>query len=1011
MANYSSVAFDLFGLNQSQSHTNSTMLNSSASTVNSESNFQPFHSSTPTSANQQNKRFNRPLRLLNVNFQSITGKKAETRNLIDSTIPDIILGTESHLDPTILSSEILPEGYNVFRRDRNRDGGGVLIAVADHLQCQEVTELSVPDCEIIWVKIRMKGSRQLLVASYYRPHTKDKPSLDHKNNKPWVDYTTSRLIRRRDKLYKRWKKTGDILVRDQMKALKRLVQRRLRQAYWSYTGRLFADQSGCHETPGANMKRFWTYIKSQRTEAASVAPIKVNGRLVTEAKDRAEALNKQFHSAFSQKITYTEAEFWSRTNLNPQSDAPTCSSINIVEAGVRKLMQNLNPRKAPGPDGISPRLLKELANELAPALTLLFQSSLETGIVPQDWRTANVTPVYKKGERYRPENYRPISLTSIPCKIMEHIVTSTIMSFAEENNIICENQHGFRRRHSCESQLLGLVDDLSNDLEQGKQTDALIMDFSKAFDKVCHSLLIHKLKHYGIRGPLNTWIQNFLADRTQVVVVEGSTSNPVPVESGVPQGSVLGPSLFLLYINDLPTSLSSIARLFADDTLAHKTICSASDQELLQVDLDLLAKWEQTWLMEFHPGKCQSLHITRKRAPLITEYHLHGHTLSAVKEAKYLGVTITNNLTWSTHIGNIVNKASKTLGFLRRNLKACPKRIREIAYFTLVRPIVEFASPVWDPHIVKDINRLEQVQRRAARWVSQRFRRTSSVNNMLEELQWIPLRERRRLARLTTFYKYHTGALCINMQTRPTPNVQTRATRQSHSAAYRVPQSRTSYRQNSFFPRTIPDWNTLDADIALSPSLEEFRGKLQLDKQRKEESEQTTRNNIDAYYFARNASLSPVKPLVHLTGSTTLRYTRAEGTGITKVTDWETRQGLATLANGMMYNNGDLIIPQDGFYYVYSQVYYRFLMQDQSTDRPYQMIHYVLKQTSYPEPQEILKSVRTSCWSRKAEFGLHTSFQGGLFRLQRGDRIWVACSNLHLVSLDETASFFGAFLI
>ncbi|KAI8498978.1 WD repeat-containing protein 44 [Branchiostoma belcheri] len=180
----------------------------------------------------------------------------------------------------------------------------------------------------------------------------------------------------------------------------------------------------------------------------------------------------------------------------------------------------------------------------------------------------------------------------------------------------------------------------------------------------------------------------------------------------------------------------------------------------------------------------------------------------------------------STHIGNIVNKASKTLGFLRRNLKACPKRIREIAYFTLVRPIVEFASPVWDPHIVKDINRLEQVQRRAARWVSQRFRRTSSVNNMLEELQWIPLRERRRLARLTTFYKYHTGALCINMQTRPTPNVQTRATRQSHSAAYRVPQSRTSYRQNSFFPRTIPDWNTLDADIALSPSLEEFRGKL-----------------------------------------------------------------------------------------------------------------------------------------------------------------------------------------
>ncbi|KAI8494701.1 hypothetical protein Bbelb_273060 [Branchiostoma belcheri] len=262
--------------------------------------------------------------------------------------------------------------------------------------------------------------------------------------------------------------------------------------------------------------------------------------------------------------------------------------------------------------------------------------------------------------------------------------------------------------------------------------------------------------------------------------------------------------------------------------MAHKTICSTSDQELLQQDLDRLAKWEQTWLMEFHPEKCQSLHITRKRVPLTTEYHLHGHTLCSVKEAKYLGVTITNNLTWSTHIGNIANKASKTLGFLRRNLKVRSKKIRELAYCTLVRPIVEFTSPVWDPYTVKDITRLEQVQRRAARWVTQRYRRTSSVSNMLEELQWVSLQERRRIARLVTFYKYmyHTGALCINLSTRPTLSAQTRATRQSHPAAYKVPYSRTSYRQNSFFPRTISDWNDLGADIALSSSLEEFRCKI-----------------------------------------------------------------------------------------------------------------------------------------------------------------------------------------
>ncbi|KAI8477892.1 hypothetical protein Bbelb_443780, partial [Branchiostoma belcheri] len=433
---------------------------------------------------------------------------------------------------------------------------------------------------------------------------------------------------------------------------------------------------------------------------------------------------------------------WKKTGDTPVCDQMKAlkrlvHSVTISEPGVRKLLQNLNPRKAPGPDGLSPRLLRELAVELSPALTLLFQSSIET---------ATVTPVYKKGERYRPENYRPISLTSIPCKIMEHIVTSTIMTFTEENDIICPGQHGFRRRHSCETQLLGLAEDISNDLEQGKQTDALIMDFSKAFDKVCHSLLIHKLNYFGITGQLKTWIQNFLTDRTH------SGGGGLNLNQSCPCRV-----RFLLYINDLPQGLSAVAPLFADDTLAHKTICSTRDQEELQGDLEHLAKWEQTWLMEFHPKKCQSLHITRRRAPL--NYHLHGHTLCSVKES-------------NAHIGNIVNKASKTLGFLRRNLRASSKRVREIAYFTLVRPIVEYACPVWDPHpTAKDITRIEQVQRRAARWVTKCYRQTSSVSNMLEDLQWTSLQERRRLSRVT---------LVVDMETRPTPKTQTRITRHSH---------------------------------------------------------------------------------------------------------------------------------------------------------------------------------------------------------------------------------------
>ena len=200
---------------------------------------------------------------------------------------------------------------------------------------------------------------------------------------------------------------------------------------------------------------------------------------------------------------------------------------------------------------------------------------------------------------------------------MEHIVVSTIMNHGDRNNIFYPLQHGFRKSRSCETQLLEFIDDVTRIMEDGKQTDVIIMDFSKAFDKVSHSLLSHKLHHYGIQDKLNKWIENFLVGRTQAVMVEGVTSSYVSVESGVPQGSVLGPSLFLYYINDIPDGLKSTIRLFADDTIIYLAIKSNDDAKSLQEDLDKLAEWEKTWKMEFHPDKCNVLSFTRSRNPII----------------------------------------------------------------------------------------------------------------------------------------------------------------------------------------------------------------------------------------------------------------------------------------------------------------------------------------------------------------------------------------------------------
>ena len=237
---------------------------------------------------------------------------------------------------------------------------------------------------------------------------------------------------------------------------------------------------------------------------------------------------------------------------------------------------------------------------------------------------------------------------------MEHIIASNITAHFNKHNILYDLQHGFRQKRSCETQLLQLVEDLGRQLMKGNQTDLVLLDFSKAFDKVNHLKLLFKLPQHGVKGNTLNWIRAFLLGRTQAVVLEGERSAEVPVTSGVPQGSVLGPLLFLLYINDLPQNIRSQVRLFADDTAVYLTVTSLEDANILQSDLDTLEEWERTWDMEFNPGKCQVLHITRSRQPLQSQYTLHGQVLESVDSAKYLGVNISQDLSCYHHINEIL---------------------------------------------------------------------------------------------------------------------------------------------------------------------------------------------------------------------------------------------------------------------------------------------------------------------------------------------------------------------
>ena len=498
--------------------------------------------------------------------------------------------------------------------------------------------------------------------------------------------------------------------------------------------------------------------------------------------------------------------------------------INITKPGILKLLRGLNPAKAPGPDNISPRILKDLADELADPLTIIFQKSLQEKKVPEDWKQANVTPVFKKGQKYERGNYRPISLTCIASKLMEHIICSSVMRHAKIHDLLYKLQHGFREARSCETQLLEFVHDVTGNMQNKLQTDVCVLDFSKAFDKVGHLRLLHKLKWYGITGDTNEWIADFLQGRSQSVVVEGTRSTDLPVLSGVPQGSVLGPCLFLFYINDIAQNLHSKARLFADDTMIYLAVRNEGDARLLQEDLDTLARWESTWMMEFHPDKCEVISISRKRVPTTYQYTLHGQQLKHVDATKYLGVKITKDLRWDSHVDAVTAKATRSLNFIRRNIRIGNPTIKQHAYKTLVRPILEYSQTVWDPHTACAAKRIEAVQRRAARFTCNRYRRTSSVTQMMNTLEWQPLAERRRLARLVMFYKIHNNIVAISMP------LQVKGlaapTRTENSQAYCIPPSSADYHHLSFFPRTVRDWNLLPESTTQARTPDAFRSAL-----------------------------------------------------------------------------------------------------------------------------------------------------------------------------------------
>ena len=476
-----------------------------------------------------------------------------------------------------------------------------------------------------------------------------------------------------------------------------------------------AVQKSVADQAKTNPKLFWKYAQSKLKTRSGIPDLLIDKKkqqYTKNDKDKADTFSKQFSSVFT-----VEPDGDTMPDFDEQEYEQVLSSIEITTDMVEEKLKKLKVNKSPGPDRVHPRVLQEVASSITGMVTIIFSTSLKTKTLPSEWKHANVSAIYKKGNKSTALNYRPVSLTSILCKVLESIIRDHIVIHMRTNNLFSDKQFGFIGGRSTTLQLLHVLDLWCEILDQGGQLDIIYCDFMKAFDKVPHKRLIYKVSKYGIKGEVLGWIESFLANRTQCVVIGNEKSENSPVTSGIPQGSVLGPLLFVIYINDLPKHVSqnTLIFLFADDTKAFRQIKTPTDNDILQRDIDKLTQWSNTWLLKFHPDKCVSMSLGKSKNDY--RYNMEGHPLKSSTCEKDLGVHIDDKLKFEHHIYEKIKKANRVLAVIRKTFTQLDVSIYRQVFKALVRPHLEYAQAVWSPHSKKLIKDIEDVQRRSSKMV------------------------------------------------------------------------------------------------------------------------------------------------------------------------------------------------------------------------------------------------------------------------------------------------------
>ena len=627
-----------------------------------------------------------------------------------------------------------------------------------------------------------------------------------KVNPSWFNREIAAAISERKGLYRAAKADpsprADLLLARQRRLVKSLVRR-------AKAGEEQRVALACKDNP----KEFYSYVNRHKVRKP-LGPLQDDtGELVTDKAGIARIFNRYFSSVFTDEDLDLPAPV-----ISYDGDEPL-ETVTVTENEVLDILVHLDPNKSPGPDGFLPKVMRSVAVALAPLLCKVFSASLARGEVPLDWKSADVCPIHKKGPEDQASNFRPVSLTSVPGKVLETLIKARMVSHLDRNDLLLGSQHGFRAGRSCLTNLLEFYHAIFGAYDRSGSVDVVFLDFQKAFDKVPHRRLMAKVRALGIVGPVASWIQAWLTSRKQRVVVSGTPSGWSTVTSGVPQGSVLGPLLFLIYINDIDQGLVSKISKFADDTKLGVNAADPNAVAELRSDLVRIGEWSERWLMPFNTGKCKVLHVGAHNAQ--AHYSLLGSPVAPTQQETDLGVIMTSEFKFGAQCVAAEKKAQKILGYIKRVFTHRNRFVVMTLYNALVLPHLEYAAQFWSPTYRCDVDRLERVQARATKLIPEI--RNFGYERRLLALDLLTLEQRRLRGQLIETFKIIRGL--SSLDSRAVFTLSDNPTR-NHGFKLHVPRFRTNKYRDFMTVKVCSLWNSLPSEVVNAPSVDSFKRQL-----------------------------------------------------------------------------------------------------------------------------------------------------------------------------------------